>query len=75
MSKILSKVQAEAIAKAMSEMNNIGAVISDIDHSAFDLKVRDGRIAIRGSSDDFSVPVQRENYESQFDFCSAYGLI
>lgn len=71
---ILTPAQAQAIYSAMCALNNIGATASDIDADEFDIRIRCGVIAIRGSSNDFAIPIEREDFINQAAFAAAYNL-
>ena len=72
---LLSKVQAEGVAKAFSELNNIGAVMLG------SIKIGPYLTFTAWSDGDFSVTnaiaeiSDNETYRSQSEFFAAYGLI
>ena len=65
---ILTQSQANAIAQAISELNNIGASALEIDGKDFVVKCPENSVVVRGGEN------EREFYLNQSDFLAAYGL-
>jgi hypothetical protein len=72
MSRILNKSQAEAVAQAMSQMNNLGGMFRfAVDFGTFSVKFLTGEgVKVSGGDDEYNV----ETYISQTEFFEAYGL-
>ena len=65
---ILNPSEALAIAKAVSELNNVGAKALEIDAPNFVVKCPGNSVVVRGGEN------EREFYLNQSDFVKAYGL-
>jgi hypothetical protein len=73
MSRILNKSQAEAVAQAMSQMNNLGGMYRfAVDFGTFRVKFLTGvGVTVSGGEDEEYAP---ETYANQTEFFEAYGL-